>query len=363
MKKALRDFCEMTIGVFVATAVVFGAGLGSATSADLQDPGPVGCAVWSERNTNVAGFYQGYGLPWNVFPTSYEMLVDISCETAGLNLVVGNGAQSLYIWKDIYVSVGGSSWQKVSLQSPNVAGSWFTKRASAFVPDQMINQGDTGFVLFYTCQLRYGGWFCGCRTKNSCETGGLWQLQEIDLSRIGADIPRISSVSDETVFPEEKITLFGSGFNPEQKVFLEEYGSIGANVNDLGTEFVFSLPKDIPLGRYEVWVAGDGLESNRVFFNVKNHIVIIPKINRISDENPSPGSELVLYGSGFIEKNEVIVEGSGSISTEVNSIGTELRFVFPEDLTSGEYETWVINGEEAESNHLIIQVENATTTN
>lgn len=118
----------------------------------------------------------GYGLSWNPFSASRELLLSgVDCTPSSVTFRVGNGATTQYVYEYGYVW-NGSMWDQVKLK-PNsiVDGQWLEGSADATVPAYV----DGTHVAAYVCTYvpARGTWHCGC-TDAAC-TASAWQLQTI----------------------------------------------------------------------------------------------------------------------------------------------------------------------------------------
>jgi len=123
--------------------------------------------------TNTTSVPTGFGASWNTLTTTKEMLMKASCADTSTTFEIGNGNQSMYIYKNGYY-YKDSKWNPITFTGTAVSGSdvWLKGNANY----TLSNSPSSGYVAAYICQYINNAWKCGCRDAN-CSTP-YWNLQK-----------------------------------------------------------------------------------------------------------------------------------------------------------------------------------------
>jgi hypothetical protein len=147
------------------------------TPTPTQTPTPAPSPTPCPRYTPSSHIPPGFGVPWDTSSPS-TLLLKATCTTGSVLLDVGDNEPLRYIYKDAYLSRGGSAWGKVSLLGSGlIAGSWYPKYATATIPMTDSEQAQTNHYVAYTCKYTGTQWKCGCRDSACMQS--YWQVQQI----------------------------------------------------------------------------------------------------------------------------------------------------------------------------------------
>ena len=128
---------------------------------------------------------EDFGAAYNLFSPTKELLLEVDCGPASdITLQVGQGEDSLYIYKTAYEWTG-SSWRKLALSGQEVVGDWYLGSAATNLTPSEAQLAEDNFVVAYTCVRDGSRWKCGCRDA-SCSTSH-WQLQAFTYASGSAD--------------------------------------------------------------------------------------------------------------------------------------------------------------------------------
>ena len=141
----------------------------SSGGSDTVPPGQSACHLY----TNTTSVPTGFGASWNTLTIAKEMLMKASCADTSTTFEIGNGNQSMYIYKNGYY-YKDSKWNPITFTGTAVSGSdvWLKGNANY----TLSNSPSSGYVAAYICQYINNAWKCGCRDAN-CSTP-YWNLQK-----------------------------------------------------------------------------------------------------------------------------------------------------------------------------------------
>ena len=133
--------------------------------------GATGYATYSFGNT----VPQGFGVPWNLFSSQHENLLDSSDNTINVK------ATFVYKWGYIW-DHNVRQWKGFEFPQQKVFNNWVAREASFDLNSLNLVPGEYS-VVAYTCQYVNNEWKCGCRTSQcrSGVDGGMWQIQKVDI--------------------------------------------------------------------------------------------------------------------------------------------------------------------------------------
>jgi len=147
-----------------------------------------------------------------------------------------------------------------------------------------------------------------------------------------------------------ELVLFGLGFKESENHvihFGNEYAIQDTAVLNSGA-LEFTIPDDIALGKYSIWVTNGKEKSNDdVFFIVTNPLVPGPVIESMSSVLVRFNEEITIVGSGFTSVGNNIRAGYGVIEDIPSSDGKTLTFKITPDVfknapnSNTQFEFWV----------------------
>lgn len=120
----------------------------------------------------------GYGTSYNFFSEEKEQLVKGTCENNYIDIEVGNGSDSVYIYRlGYFYNNNINEWQSVELDGERASDDWILGRANKRVSLDMAD-GQARHFVAYTCQRIGEEWKCGCADED-CDIpdSPRWQLQ------------------------------------------------------------------------------------------------------------------------------------------------------------------------------------------
>jgi len=126
----------------------------------------------------------------------------------------------------------------------------------------------------------------------------------------------------------ERVILYGFGFTKENNTinFDNSYSISGISSTD-GSQLVFTIPEDIPTGRYNIYVSNSkGTTENNIFFVITKPETFSPTITSSSPAEGLYGEEITVIGTGFTATNNTIHTSYGFIYNVSSSDGTTLVF-------------------------------------
>jgi hypothetical protein len=139
-----------------------------------------------------------YGSPIGFFGLYPTPLIKVFCNSpASVRVSLGDGADTTYIYKYGYHTVGGKR-TRVTLAGENeVAGAWVVGLAEVELPTADAQKGS---VYAYVCQQVEGVWKCGC--KDTVCAVPYWQVQTYQRAPQSSSVDFFSSNEYlETVIP------------------------------------------------------------------------------------------------------------------------------------------------------------------
>ena len=143
---------------------------------------------------------------------------------------------------------------------------------------------------------------------------------------------RAYSTSEYQVSPGKTLVLEGEGFTPKSNtVHLGENNSIpDLNASENGTKISFVIPKDLPLGKYSIWVTNaNGIsksEAIKIYIVVTNSPLERPVVEKVEPTEATIDSEIVVSGKGFTTSGNNIYSMFGNVMNISSSDGKTLKF-------------------------------------
>ena len=132
--------------------------------------------------------------------------------------------------------------------------------------------------------------------------------------------------------PGKTVILEGEGFTPNSNtIHFGENNSIpDLNASENGTKISFAVPKDLPFGKYGIWVTnGNGTSKSET---IKIYIVVIdnpaerPVVEKVEPAEATIDSEIVVSGKGFTTSGNNIYSMFGNVMNISSSDGKTLKF-------------------------------------
>lgn len=155
-----------------------------------------------------------------------------------------------------------------------------------------------------------------------------------DLSSFGAEpvSVRVYNTSEYQVLPGDSVILTGEGFTPTANtLYLGESRSISNLSSDKeGSEISFMIPKDLPLGKYSIWVTNANGTSKseiiKIYIVVTNNPAERPVVEKVEPAEATIDSEIIVSGKGFTASGNNIYSGFGDIMNIASSDRKTLKF-------------------------------------
>ncbi len=339
-------------GIIAISGILFSVRFWSSpvvTNAETSSLTSANCSRWSASNISSGSFYTGYGVPWDVLSPTTPLLMNTFCGASAVTLKEGSGSAKQYIWHTGYISKNGGAWTPFEFQGSGKQGNWYVGSASMNISSANISQGGVDYFLSYICSASGGAWKCGCRDGSSCSARGKWQLQETTKQSSSASTGGVSSSAVSTsafsnfqftkptiFYPSkyvvsrgENLSVLGGGLVGENAVNFPGYGSVPTVVKKSGTEADFTVPTNIPYGRYDITINGSAGKSNSTFVIVKNPTVSEPSVTSVSPNILQSGEKVVIKGSDFTSTGNEVRTNIGVISGVTSADGTTLSFTLP----------------------------------
>jgi len=129
------------------------------------------CSVYQSGSSAPAGF----GVPWNPYSSTKELIVKTLCGSNSLTVEAGSGLQTQYIYHYGYY-YKNNQWNQFTFNctgGAKIANAWCPASASATISG--LNLLENNYIAAYICTWTGSEWKCGCR-DNTCATP-YWQLQ------------------------------------------------------------------------------------------------------------------------------------------------------------------------------------------
>lgn len=296
--------------------------------------------------TNKSAVPIKYGVPYNLFSSAREMLMNITCSSGNkVTVVVGNGDNSLYIYKYGYRKIEGGTWSKITFSGSNVVGPWFVGKAGINLEGV---DGENGKVLAYICQQVGGVWKCGCsdagcgvakwniqeyqvaETTDDNEGGDESSIKILDTSHLDFSDPKdiklldqykeeilngsyedyfdVQTPSKYVALPGEKLLLTGINFDTTANNDILWNGMVTESnlVSKNGSILTITVPNLTP-GKYEIYVRkGTQLTEFPTYIWIGTGTGSVPKITSITPEIGKQGGTFTIYGEGFTNNNDLI---------------------------------------------------------
>lgn len=142
---------------------------------------------------------------------------------------------------------------------------------------------------------------------------------------------RVYSASEYQIKPGSPLTLEGSGFAPTGNiVHIGERRTIRDIKTDNSSSLSFTVPQDLLIGKYNVWVENEnGTSANnnfKVFFVITNNPAQRPTIDILSPSVALYDDEVIVSGSGFASAGNNIYSMFGNIMNISSPDGKTLKF-------------------------------------
>jgi len=123
----------------------------------------------------------GFGASYNVLSTAKELLFKVFCGSTYVDLQIGNGATTQYIYNKGYIWKN-NAWQLTTFSCSNLVSSvWCVGNASNTTNFTSTELANTNYAVAYICNWTGSTWKCGCRDSTCApqpgKTYGYWNLQ------------------------------------------------------------------------------------------------------------------------------------------------------------------------------------------
>ena len=146
---------------------------GGSTSSGSTSSSGGGAVTACHTIVSGASALQGFGVPWNPYSSSRELLLKVDCG-AQAEFVAGNGSATTYIY-EIGYAWRNNTWQQFTFTGAQKAGTWIVGQGSAILPHSPSEFSSPNYVVGYTCLYINNSWRCGC--KDAACTTPAWQIQ------------------------------------------------------------------------------------------------------------------------------------------------------------------------------------------
>ena len=116
----------------------------------------------------------GFGVPYSFFSTTRHLLVSADCQGGTVNLSVGSGSNTEYVYEKMYEwNQAAQVWQDYTLAGTNKTGTWIAGKGAISKPS--LTRGQPVYFVGYVCTWDGVAWKCGCRDIVCAQS--FWQLQ------------------------------------------------------------------------------------------------------------------------------------------------------------------------------------------
>lgn len=143
---------------------------------------------------------------------------------------------------------------------------------------------------------------------------------------------RVYNTSEYQVSPGDAVILTGEGFTSSSNtVHLGENRSIPNLVaSEKGTKISFVVPKDLPLGKYSIWVTNANgtskSETIKIYIVITDNPTERPVVEKVEPAIATIDSEIVISGKGFTASGNNIYSMFGDIINISSPDGKTLKF-------------------------------------
>lgn len=154
-----------------------GGSSGSSSGGGSQFPNTIFSQGCYHRYHENASPLSGFGVAFNLFSSTKELVLKADCSSGIPKLQVGSGKSNQYIYKTGY-AYDGNRWQPLSFSGPLVSQNWIRESTQTNLPFSNADLSDGwNYAVAYLCQYENNSWHCGC-SDTTCSQGK-WQLQGI----------------------------------------------------------------------------------------------------------------------------------------------------------------------------------------
>lgn len=142
---------------------------------------------------------------------------------------------------------------------------------------------------------------------------------------------RVYNTSEYQMKPGDLISVTGEGFaSTGNIVHIGESRSISDIKTDSSSSFSFIIPKDLPTGKYDIWVENENgiskSETIKIYIAVTNNPTERPAVEKVEPKEATIDDEITISGKGFTASGNSIYSMFGNIMNISSSDGKTLRF-------------------------------------
>ncbi len=142
---------------------------------------------------------------------------------------------------------------------------------------------------------------------------------------------RVYSTSEYQIKPGATLSIIGEGFAPTANiVHIGESRSIPNIKTDNSSSLSFTVPNDLPAGKYSIWVENEnGTSANntfKIFFVITNNPAQRPTLDRISPSVALYDGEITVFGSSFTSTGNNVYSSFGNVLNLPSSDGKRVIF-------------------------------------
>lgn len=145
-------------------------------------------------------------------------------------------------------------------------------------------------------------------------------------------IVRAYSTSEYQVSPGKNLILEGEGFTPTANtIHLGESRQISnLTSSEEGAKISFVIPKDLPLGKYNIWVTNANgtskSETIKIYIVITDNPAERPVVEKVEPREATIDSEITVSGKGFTASGNNIYSMFGNIMKVSSSDGKTIKF-------------------------------------
>ncbi len=169
------------------------------------------CHGITDTNANIPSEFSS---PWNIFTDT--IMMKASClNTNNVQIKIGTGDKSQYIWHELYYTKDGKTWEVPKELTGDYAPEskkWIAGQAAANI-NITKNISKKNYIAAYICEWNNEEWKCGCTSKEKCTSKGKWSLQFFDTSRNTQDQENTQQeADDQETQPDDNVSTPGKDF-------------------------------------------------------------------------------------------------------------------------------------------------------
>lgn len=143
---------------------------------------------------------------------------------------------------------------------------------------------------------------------------------------------RVYNTSEYQVSPGDAVILTGEGFTSSSNtVHLGENHSIpNLSASEKGAKISFTVPKDLPLGKYSIWVMNASgtskSETIKIYIVITDNPAERPVVEKVEPREAVYDDEITISGRGFTASGNSIYSGFGNIMNISSPDGKTIKF-------------------------------------